>query len=184
MGFIVLIFCYCLLLHNSVLVSAVQHSSALKSSLLYWWLTKNIYSLQFSFQRWSREISTMWEEWPPILHCLTVSLTTHTFSYSFSCWGVWLLKEWLFMCVNYNVSFINYKKDYFGIKGIRDPYVRDKNHQNQQFSRFVCLCILRPDRGSGWEREDVWMGSLTTDHLLQKSRKLQDHSDTIQPPRK
>lgn len=31
--------------------------------------------LHFSSPRWSREISTMCEEWPPIPHCRTVSTT-------------------------------------------------------------------------------------------------------------
>lgn len=48
-------------------------------------------------------------------------------------------------------------------------------------SRFVSF---RPDGGSGWQREDVRVGSLPADHLLQKSGQLQSHQDTIQPPGK
>lgn len=42
--------------------------------LPYWSLAEHLLLL-FTFPRWSREISIMWEGWPPILHCLTVSRT-------------------------------------------------------------------------------------------------------------
>lgn len=56
-------------------------------------------------------------------------------------------------------------------------------------NKLCCVFLLfflfvRPDRSSGWQRENVWVGSLPADHLLQKSRQLQSHQDPIQPPRK
>lgn len=42
----------------------------------------------------------------------------------------------------------------------------------------------RPDGSAGRQREDVRVGPLPADHLLQKSRQLPSHPDTIQPPGK
>lgn len=49
---------------------------------------------------------------------------------------------------------------------------------------FTLLLLFRPDGSSGWKCKDVRVGSFPADHLLQKSRELQSHQDTIQPPRK
>lgn len=42
----------------------------------------------------------------------------------------------------------------------------------------------RPYGSSRWQRQDVRVGSLAADHLLQEPRELQSHQDTIQPPGK
>lgn len=38
-------------------------------------LDRNVHFKFYFSHRWSREISTMWEEWHPIPHCRTVSMT-------------------------------------------------------------------------------------------------------------
>lgn len=47
--------------------------------------------------------------------------------------------------------------------------------------RFV---VVRLDGSSGWQRENVRVGSLPTDPLFQKSGQLQSHQDQVQPPGK
>lgn len=52
-----------------------------------------------------------------------------------------------------------------------------------QTQRESAVVFFRPDGRSGRQREDVRVGSLSADHLLQESGQLQSHEDTIQPPR-
>lgn len=49
---------------------------------------------------------------------------------------------------------------------------------------FLNCVFSRSYGGPRWQCQDVRVGSLTADHLLQESRKLQSHQDTIQPPGK
>lgn len=71
------------------------------------------------------------------------------------------------------------QRRYAEIRALTDIYLKDVT---SSFLLFLFL-FVRPDRSSRRKREDVWVGSLSADHLLQKSRQLQSHQDPIQPPR-
>lgn len=44
---------------------------------------------------------------------------------------------------------------------------------------FLALYCFRSHRCTRWQCSDVWVGSLSTDHLLSTSRKFKGHKDTV-----
>ena len=96
-------------------------------------------------------------------------------------------KKWLFsLClwINHFLSIIH-MEDFAELRNAKtscwDLHSRWDARINELTAHFVFL-YFRPDRGAGWKRPDVRVGSLPADHLLQESRQLQSHPDTIQPP--